>query len=284
MTDVVIVHKISKTASELAVKTEAMLLEEGHRVFLEISSADAKRSEPLPENFNPKLVVSLGGDGTLLYAARTWGLNGTPILGVNLGRLGFLAEIEPEKLKETLEFALTDRHRLQQRTVLDFTINRGAQQIRRSTVVNEVVINRSATARVLNLKLSVAGTDYWTYVADGLILATPTGSTAYNLSAGGPVVYPGLEVVLVTPICPLTLNARSIILPLDFNVEVVVDEQSLGAMLTADGQSSVPLQPLDRIKISRSSHVVNLITNPLRHYLDTLKIKLGLFNNYKPDR
>jgi NAD+ kinase len=275
--DLVIVHKNDRAAKGLADQAQDRLAGQ-FRIHREISSGSAVQAGP-PEGFRPRLIVSLGGDGTLLYSARTWGLGGTPIVGVNLGRLGFLAEIEPEILFEVLDATLGGRAEVRARTVLDCSVERHGAEINRSTFINEAVINKGALARILSLRLSLDGTDYWTYRADGLILATPTGSTAYNISAGGPVVYPGLEAVLITPICPFTLSTRSVILPMHFNVEVIVGERSSDALLTIDGQKCLPLQSLDRIKIRPSEAVVRLVSNPRRHYLDTLKVKLGLFND-----
>jgi NAD+ kinase len=275
--DVVIVHKNDSLAIELADQTEFKLAPD-FRVYREVSNAWSSRKAP-PKGFNPSLIVSLGGDGTLLYSARIWGLDGVPILGVNLGRLGFLADIEPEHLSEVLNNVLAGKAKIEERTVLDFSIRRNNSQIYKSTFINDAVINKGAPARILSLKLSVEGSEYWTYRADGLILSTPTGSTAYNLSAGGPVVYPGLEAVLVTPICPFTLAARSVILPLHFNVEVIIGEKANDVLLTADGQNCMPLRAFDRIKIFHSDSVLRLVTNPRRHYLDTLRVKLGLFHD-----
>ncbi|MDR0356277.1 MAG: NAD(+)/NADH kinase [Deltaproteobacteria bacterium] len=274
---VLIVHKKEKKAIELAALTEKRL-QGRHDVFKVFSNPEQNPGPSPPKDFEPSLVVSLGGDGTFLYAARTWGLNGAPIVGVNLGRLGFLAEIEPERLPEVLEAALGGEAQIQERTVMDFSVHREGQQIHKATVINDAVVNKSAPARILSLKLSVGGTEYWTYRADGLILATPIGSTAYNLSAGGPVVYPGLKAVLVTPICPFTLATRSVILPLHFDVEVIIGEKSSDVLLTADGQQIVELMPFDRIKVSCSDAVLRLVVNPHRHYLDTLRIKLGLYH------
>jgi NAD+ kinase len=274
--DVVIVHKNDAGSTELADLTESRL-KGRYRIHRAISNQVPALGKDTPAGLEPKLVISLGGDGTLLYAARTWGLNGAPIVGVNMGRLGFLAEIEPERFSEVLDATLAGEAKIQERKVMDFSISREGNEIHRATVINDVVINKGAPARILSLTLSIGGTDYWTYRADGLILATPIGSTAYNLSAGGPVVYPGLEAVLVTPICPFTLATRSVILPLYFNVEVIIGEKSSDVLLTADGQQTFNLMPFDRIKVSRSKALVKLVLNPHRHYLDTLKIKLGLF-------
>jgi NAD+ kinase len=275
--DVVIVHKNDAKATDLADQTEARL-NGRFRVHRALSNPQAPSEPGPPRALEPQLVISLGGDGTLLYAARSWGLNGAPIVGVNMGRLGFLAELEPERFFEVLDSVLAGEAGIQERKVMDFSIRRDGREIHRATVINDAVINKGAPARILNLSLSIGGTDYWTYRADGLILATPTGSTAYNLSAGGPVVYPGLEAVLVTPICPFTLATRSIILPLYFNVEVIIGEKSSDVLLTADGQQMVNLRPLDRIQVSPSMAVVRLVVNPHRHYLDTLRMKLGLFH------
>ncbi|MDR2367589.1 MAG: NAD(+)/NADH kinase [Deltaproteobacteria bacterium] len=276
MDDVVIVHKNDADATRLADLTEARL-NGGYRIYRALSNQAESPGDRPPGDLDPKLVISLGGDGTLLYAARTWGLNGAPLVGVNMGRLGFLAEIDPKRFPEVLGNVLDGKAEIQDRKVMDFSVTRSGQEIHRATVINDLVVNKGAPARILSLSLSIGGRDFWTYKADGLILATPIGSTAYNLSAGGPVVYPGLEAVLVTPICPFTLATRSIILPLDFNVEVIIGEKSNDVLLTADGQRVFQLMPYDRIKVFRSQSVVKLVVNPHRHYLDTLKIKLGLF-------
>jgi NAD+ kinase len=275
--EILIVHKNEKRAIELADQTETRL-QGSYHVYRTISNKEQFSAHNRPPEIKPQLIISLGGDGTLLYAARTWGLSGCPIVGVNMGRLGFLAEIEPERFMEVLDSILVGQAEIQERTVMDFSVIRDQQVIHRATVINDAVINKGAPARILNLKLSVGGTEFWTYRADGLILATPTGSTAYNLSAGGPVVYPGLKAVLVTPICPFTLATRSLILPLHFDVEVIIGEKASDVLLTADGQQIVELLPLDRIKVLRSDSVVKLVSNPQRHYLDSLRIKLGLYS------
>ncbi|MDR1051028.1 MAG: NAD(+)/NADH kinase [Deltaproteobacteria bacterium] len=276
MDEILIVHKNERRAVELADLTEARL-RGSHVVRRTVSNPEPGDPDGPPPDVSPKLVISLGGDGTLLYAARTWGLSGCPVVGVNMGRLGFLAEIEPERFMDVLDSILDGRAEISERTVMDFCVVREGREIHRATVINDAVINKGAPARILNLKLSVGGTEFWNYRADGLILATPTGSTAYNLSAGGPVVYPGLKAVLVTPICPFTLATRSLILPLHFDVEVIIGEKASDVLLTADGQQIVRLLPLDRIRVLRSDSVVRLVSNPQRHYLDSLRIKLGLY-------
>ncbi|MDR0548365.1 MAG: NAD(+)/NADH kinase [Deltaproteobacteria bacterium] len=277
MSDLVIVHKNHPEAASLAHET-ATKLSSAHRVFVEISDFEGVRAKP-PADFQPRLVISLGGDGTLLYSSRAWGLDGTPILGVNLGNLGFLAEVEPVWLDELLASALDESASIETRQTLNIDVTRGAEKLSSFTVINDAVINKGALSRIMNLKLSMAGSTFWNFRADGLILATPTGSTAYNLSAGGPVVYHSLNVVIVTPICPFTLSSRSLILPLDLELQVTVDQDATDAHLTGDGQVYLPLNPGDLIRVSHSKTALRLIANPHRQYFDALKLKLGFFNN-----
>jgi NAD+ kinase len=275
--DLVIVHKNDHMAEALADQTEAKL-NASYRIFREISDFDGVRPTP-PENFRPELVISFGGDGTLLYSSRAWGLDGTPILGVNLGNLGFLAEVEPIWFHELLEKTLAGRAEFEVRQALDIEVTRDDQSLASFTVFNDAVINKGALSRIMNIKLSMDGSSFWNFRADGLILATPTGSTAYNLSAGGPVVYHSLKVVIVTPICPFTLSSRSLILPLDLELNVSIDQNAADTHLTGDGQVYLPLHAGDLVRVSRSKAVLRLVSNPHRQYFDALRIKLGFFND-----
>ncbi|MDR2611436.1 MAG: NAD(+)/NADH kinase [Deltaproteobacteria bacterium] len=232
---------------------------------------------PVPEGVEPQLVISLGGDGTLLHAARRWGLSGTPILGVNMGRLGFLAEVECARYRDLLIPALRGEAALDERKLMDVQVLRGEETIFSAPVLNDAVIDKGAPARILNLRLSVDGSRQLSYRADGLILATTTGSTAYNLSAGGPVVHPSLPAFVVTPICPFTLSSRSLVLSLESRIEVTVDESPPSIFLTVDGRITLELSAGDRITAVKSESVVRLVKNPHREYLDTLQLKLGLF-------
>ncbi|MDR1395776.1 MAG: NAD(+)/NADH kinase [Deltaproteobacteria bacterium] len=275
MPDLVIVHKNDPLASELADQTQSKL-EGSYRIFREISNFDGVRQAP-PAGFRPQLVISFGGDGTILYSARAWGLDTTPILGVNLGSLGFLAEVEPQWLWEMLDKALAGQADFDVRQALDIAVLRQAETVAHCTVFNDAVINKGALSRIMDLKLSLAGESFWNFRADGLILATPTGSTAYNLSAGGPVVHHSLPVVIITPICPFTLSSRSLILPLEMELNVSIMANVSDTHLTGDGQVCFPLLPGDLIKVSRSKAVLRLVQNPHRQYFDALRIKLGFF-------
>ncbi|MDR2422103.1 MAG: NAD(+)/NADH kinase [Deltaproteobacteria bacterium] len=275
--DLVIIHKNDPLAAALADQTVAKLKGE-YRIFREISDFDGVRQKA-PADFQPVLVISIGGDGTLLYSSRAWGLGGTPILGVNLGSVGFLAEVDPVWFNEILEKALNGQAEIETRQALDIEVARDDERLATFTVYNDAVINKGALSRIMNLKLSIAGSTFWNFRADGLILATPTGSTAYNLSAGGPVVYHSLEVVIVTPICPFTLSSRALILPLDLELYVSIDKNATDTHLTGDGQVYLPLQPGDLIKVGRSNSSLRLINNPHRQYFDALRVKLGFFND-----
>ncbi|MDR1577654.1 MAG: NAD(+)/NADH kinase [Deltaproteobacteria bacterium] len=277
MPDLVIVHKNDPLAASLADQTVARL-SGSFRIFREISDFDGIRDKP-PVGFKPQLIVSFGGDGTLLYCSRAWGLDGTPILGVNLGSLGFLAEVEPMWFDELLDLALAGQANIDVRQALDIAVTHDHKPVTNFTVFNDAVINKGALSRIMNLKLSVAGSAFWNFRADGLILATPTGSTAYNLSAGGPVVHHSLPVVIVTPICPFTLSSRSLILPLDLELYVSIDQNAVDVHLTGDGQVYTPLSPGDLITVSRSKATLRLISNPHRQYFDALRVKLGFFHD-----
>ncbi|MDR1164635.1 MAG: NAD(+)/NADH kinase [Deltaproteobacteria bacterium] len=230
-----------------------------------------------PARLRPDLIVSLGGDGTILYASRRWACRGTPILGVNLGNLGFLAEVEPKNYPELLELTLNGQAELEERSALDIAVTRDGKTSSPLFAINEAVINKGALSRICNLKLSVDGSQSWSYRADGLIISTTTGSTAYNLSAGGPVVHPTLAAIVVTPICPFTLSSRPLVLPLSSKIEVYVDKSAPKINLTTDGAYSRSLRAGDEVKAVRSKTVVRLVKNPSRRYLDTLQCKLGLF-------
>ena len=221
------------------------------------------------------MVVVLGGDGTLLNAARSLGRKGVPLLGVNVGGLGFLTEISLDSLYPILEKVLTGDFKTKARMLLSIQVLRSGRTVTSQTVLNDAVINKGALARILNLSVRVNQTDLTCYRADGLIISTPTGSTAYNLSAGGPIVHPAHETIILTPICPFTLSNRPIILPESAVIEVEVDPEASDVILTADGQVSCPLEPGDKVMVSRSEASISLITNPYNNYFEIIRTKLG---------
>ena len=220
------------------------------------------------------LVVVLGGDGTLLGAARKVGRYGLPILGVNLGGLGFLTEIPLEMLYKDIEKVITGQVAIEPRLMLRASVLRNAEEKCRFSVLNDVVINKGALARIIDLRVSIDGHFLTTFRADGLIVSTPTGSTSYNLSAGGPILYPDLEALILTPICPFTLTQRPIILPDTSVIEVQMGKHNEEVTLTFDGQVGFDLMAHDKVIISKSEKKLKLIKSPDQDYYDILRTKL----------
>jgi NAD+ kinase len=219
------------------------------------------------------LVVVLGGDGTLLSVTRG-DLGGTPVLGINMGSLGFLTEHPPESLFHMLAVAMEGEAAFQTRERLEVTVEMTGANHLTHRVLNDAVINKSALARMIVVSLHVNDEFVSRFKADGLIVATPTGSTAYNLSAGGPILYPTLDLIVVTPICPHTLTNRPIVLSLDSMVDIRLESPTEEVYLTLDGQEGFPLTPHDVVRIRRCAEPVRLITEPGRSFFQVLHRKL----------
>jgi NAD+ kinase len=219
------------------------------------------------------LVVVLGGDGTLLSVTRG-ALGGTPILGINMGTLGFLTEHPAEGLLSILHAALEGDFEVVRRERLLVEVENPDRATITRCVLNDAVINKSALARMLVLSVHVNGEFVSRFKADGLIIATPTGSTAYNLSAGGPILYPNLETIVVTPICPHALTNRPIVLSLDAKIEMRLESHTDEVWLTLDGQQGFPIGTEDLVKIHSCPDPVLLITDPKRSYFQVLHRKL----------
>lgn len=223
------------------------------------------------------LVVVLGGDGTLLSVARELG-DSSPILGVNLGTLGFLTEVSRAELYPSLVDVLSGRFETEERALLQVhhqrQQSRGGAKNGEFTVLNDVVVNKSALARIIRLTLSIDGHEVAVYRADGLIVSTPTGSTAYNLSAGGPIVHPSLRVAVITPICPHTLTLRPLVVPDSSSLEIALDTPHEEVFLTLDGQEGSSLGFSDRVRIRVAPDRVNLVRVGRRTFYDGLRSKL----------
>lgn len=207
-------------------------------------------------------VIVLGGDGTLLGVARLTAARGTPILGINLGGLGFLTQVAVDEAQQAVDRMLKGEFEVDRRITLEVTVQQSTNDLRRMdrfVAVNDVVLNRGPTGRMLQLEVHANGEPFCTYRADGLIIATPTGSTAYALSAGGPIVFPTLGVVVLAPICPHTLSNRPIVLPDSFEIEVRVQASDHDATMTVDGQESSLVGAEDAIRVKRGSHGVALV-------------------------
>jgi NAD+ kinase len=220
------------------------------------------------------LMVVLGGDGTLLTAAREVGSRAVPILGVNLGTLGFLAAVGVDELERALECILGSRAHVEQRMRLEVQLERAGCEPIRHLALNDAVITKGALARIIDLEAQADGFEVTTYHADGLIVSTPTGSTAYSLSAGGPILEPGLQAFVLTPICPHTLTQRPIVLPESARIEIRLQAQHSDVKLTVDGQEGVDLVPGDVVHVRRSDHPVHLVVSPFRSRFEVLREKL----------
>jgi len=257
-----------RTASEVA----EWLRRRGFEVAVD---NDAEHGAPglLTGDGDFDLVVVLGGDGTLLSVARHLS---TPVavLGINLGHLGFLTEVGRAELYPSLVETLAGRFELETRSLMDLELERAGGSRERYRLLNDAVIAKSALSRIIELTLSVEGELVTTYRSDGLIISTPTGSTAYNLSAGGPIVSPTLPVTVLTPICPHTFSLRPIVVPDTFVVEVTLDTSQEEVFLTIDGQEGTQLSYRDTVRLCRSPVEVNLVKVSGRSFYDSLRHKL----------
>lgn len=219
-------------------------------------------------------VVVLGGDGTLLRTARRLASKGIPLLGVNLGRLGFLTELEKRELYQGLEAFLSGGYRIEERMMMETRVWRGSEVIDASRALNDVVIHRGTLARIISVEAYIDGHYFTTYEGDGVIVSTPTGSTAYSLSAGGPIVSPTAPVMLVTPICPHSFYSRPLVISNEQRIRIITQPGFDEVMLTIDGQHGIHLKAGDEIDISRSSVSTRLIKLSGRHFFDVLREKL----------
>jgi len=218
-------------------------------------------------------LIVLGGDGTLLSAVRDMAGKNVPILGVNLGGLGFLTEITLEELYPVLGQVLEGKMEIESRMKLKAQVIRGGELIGEYTVLNDAVITKSVLARIINIKSSINGAYVTTYRGDGVIISTPTGSTAYSLAAGGPIVYPTLDSILITPICPHALTNRPLLVPDRVKVEFKLESEESDVRLTLDGQVGCPLQPFDQVLVSKAPDSVSFIRSPFKDYFQILRTK-----------
>ena len=221
-----------------------------------------------------ELILVLGGDGTLIHAARMVRGRAVPILGVNLGSLGFLTEVPRSELFTRLPEVLSGRAHLHTRMKLACRLHRGGKAIVEDEVLNDVVINRGALARIADHEVSLDGQYMTTFKSDGVIFATPTGSTAYALAAGGPILHPALECTVVAPICPHALTQRPFVVPGNQVVNVVLRSPGADVYVTLDGQAGHALQQGDRIEVWRSPNRTVLVSNPNIDYFGILRQKL----------
>ena len=220
------------------------------------------------------LLVVLGGDGTMLAAARLLEGRTTPILGVNTGGLGFLTEVTPDEIYKALESILENAYTVEERLMLRSRITRHGQQVGGASVLNDVVLSKGTLTRMVQMEIRINRQFVTGLRGDGLIISTPTGSTAYSLSSGGPILNPAVHAVILTPICPHTLTNRPIVIPQDARIEVFISSREEGAMATFDGQVGISLRHEDMIEVSASDHYAKLIRFPERTFYEVLRKKL----------
>jgi NAD+ kinase len=220
------------------------------------------------------LLIVLGGDGTLLATARALNRKPVPILAVNLGGLGFLTEITCEELYPTLEMVVAGTHQTDRRVQIEGELIRADEILTSFLALNDVVLNKGAIARIFDFELRVNGELVSTYKSDGLIVSTPTGSTAYSLAAGGPIVTPSVQAFLVTPICAHTLTQRPLVLPNSVKIEVTVKSLREAAYLTVDGQVGIAAHSEDVVRMRKADSFVELIRPPATPYFEILQKKL----------
>jgi NAD+ kinase len=222
-----------------------------------------------------QLLVVLGGDGTMLRTARHVARYKAPIVGINMGSFGYLTEVNLNEMHAALELILRGKFAVEKRMMLSVLIKKSDGLIKAGDVLNDVVINRGNLSRMTELETSVNGEYLTTYKADGLIVSTPTGSTAYSLSAGGPIVFPDQDLIIINPICPHTLTNRPIIFPPEAVLDITVWSKGKGATVTLDGQETYQIKSGDAVIIKKSRHVVKLILSPHRSYWEILRSKLS---------
>lgn len=241
------------------------------------TAAYVSRTDGLPRTDVPEgcqIVVVLGGDGTLLAAAEAIGDRQVPLLGVNLGSLGFLTALTADEVLPELERALRGEHRVGHRRMIRCLLLRSNREVGSYLALNDVVIGKGASSHMIDLEAHVDNHFVCTYKADGLIIATPTGSTAYSLSAGGPIVFPTVSAFAITPICPHTLTNRPVIVPDSTIIKIVNFAPDDVACLTVDGQLDEPMKRGDQLVCRASSHTLELIRPPRLLYFDVLRQKL----------
>jgi NAD+ kinase len=249
----------------------------GYEVFIDEETAVLLGVEGHSRELIPSLadiVIVFGGDGTMLGVTRLIGDRGVPILGVNLGGLGFITEVDRDELFDCIDKMLSGNCSVEERIMLTARVNRNGKAAAEFTVLNDVVINKGALARIIELEAYITSNYVTTFKADGLIIATPTGSTAYSLAAGGPILYPTLNSIVLTPICPHTLTNRPIVLPDNVIVLVTLRSASEDVYLTMDGQIGFPLHKDDTVEIRKAAYTTRLLIPCQRNYFEVLRTKL----------
>ena len=275
-----IISKPAEKSNAIAPQVADWLAKRGYTVFVDRESAihapgfEVVEREKLAEK-KLDFVIVLGGDGTMLAAARAVAQAGIPIMGVNLGSLGFLTEIPVQEVYPTLQALVENRCEVESRSMLHAHLMRGTERVVHYDAMNDVVVAKSAIARIVEFEVKVDGQLVTNYKADGLIVATPTGSTAYSLAAGGPIVSPGVNAFIVTPISPHSLTNRPLVVRDDREISILVKSVGEEAFLSIDGQTGEPVLDGDCITCKKSARNVNLLKLGKRTFFDVLRTKLS---------
>ena len=266
-----------KEPQEILQELLPLLRQKGCEIFVDAETAAALNMNGFSRDDIVSLVdlvFVLGGDGTMLNVSRLVAEKGIPILGINLGSLGFITEVNRDEIFSTVDKMLNGGCEIEERLMLSAAIRRDGKKIADYTVLNDVVINKGALARIIDLETNIDGNYVTTFKADGLIISTPTGSTAYSLSAGGPILYPTLESIVLTPICSHTLTNRPIVLPDHSKIEIIIKSLSEDVFLTLDGQVGFSLRMNDVITINKAHYKTKLLLPFERNYFKVLRTKL----------
>ncbi len=277
MKKVGIVIKADARASQKADEFEKWLHSKGVAVVRKESLPPTPRLSNKKTSFAPSdlfCIFVLGGDGTFLSAVRWIGDQDIPILGIKFGEVGFLAGTVENELFSVAETILNNAFTTETRMRLRVNVIREGKELGCENVLNDVVVNKGTLARLAQIETYIDGHYLTTYRADGLIVSTPTGSTAYSLAAGGPVIHPAVPAIMMTPICPFTLTNRPLIIPDSACITIRLAKNSSDIMLTLDGQAGLEISEKDEIVIRKGSHPISMITIPGQHYFDVLKDKL----------
>lgn len=273
---------VGKKDNSEVIKLAKLLIEkfgsQGIEVFLEdelavlVDHANSTKAEKIQEKSD--VVIILGGDGTFLGVSRNLSGTDVPVVGINMGNLGFLTEVTREEALELVDIIAKGTYDIETRDMITARVLRDGKQFCKYDVLNDVVISRGVVSRVVDLSVETNNKQITTVKADGLILSTPTGSTAYSLSAGGPIVFPTLPLMIITPICPHTLTNRPLVVSNERKIRVRSLSEETELHLTLDGQISFDLIPNDVVEVSKSEKTVKFIKSPFRDYFTILKTKL----------
>lgn len=264
-------------------KDEKLTVAEQVKQYLEAKGGSGQiveNADGIPVNCDAECAIVLGGDGTMLRASKHLAPQGIPMIGINLGTVGFLAEVEPSNIEQSLDCLLEDKFLVEERMKLDGTIYHNGEELMHATALNDIAISRAGYSRIICFKILVNGELLDVYEADGVVIATPTGSTAYNLSAGGPVVSPKANLILVTPVSPHSLTTKCVVFSAEDEIEIEIikkrKSQQEEALATFDGEEYTELEPEDRICIRREDNPTKLIKIAQKSFYEVLRSKLSV--------